>query len=166
MAKPAGWWRDALPVGNGAIGAMPYGRVRNERVLLNHEKLWYRGCTSHLPDISSALSELRSLMAQQHYVEANDLYHNTLTENGFKGKCASYHPAGDLCIDMPVDKPFRNYSRHLDYRLPVPLWNGLMEKQDMCVIVLSRVLQISVLPVSNPRFPQKPRRKSGLNRMT
>ena len=51
MLTPAGWWRDAFPVGNGAIGAMPYGHVAQERILLNHERLWYCGTVDELPDV-------------------------------------------------------------------------------------------------------------------
>lgn len=116
MLTAAGWWRDALPVGNGAIGAMPYGRVNKERILLNHERLWYQGVTNELSDISDKLFELRKLMEEKKYLEANDLYYKAMTEKGYEGECASYHPTGDLCIEMPTKKPFKNYSRELNLK--------------------------------------------------
>ena len=116
MLTAAGWWRDALPTGNGAIGAMPYGRVNKERILLNHERLWYRGVTNDLPDISDKLPELRQLMKDKKYLEANDLYYNTMKEKGYSADCASYHPAGDIFIEMPTEKAFKNYSRELDMK--------------------------------------------------
>ncbi len=114
MLTPAGWWRDAFPVGNGTIGAMPYGRIANERILINHERLWYGGTVDKLPDISAALPRLRELMRQGDYTAANDLYQRTLEQAGYQGNCAMYHPAGDLLIDMPVNQPFRDYGRSLD----------------------------------------------------
>ena len=37
LRQPAARWQDALPTGNGTIGAMAYGSIRNETILLNHE---------------------------------------------------------------------------------------------------------------------------------
>ena len=74
MQTPAGWWRDAFPLGNGAIGAMPYGRIAQERILLNHEKLWYCGCVDTLPDLSDLPAQQRELMKQKKFCEASDLY--------------------------------------------------------------------------------------------
>lgn len=39
--QPATRWEDALPTGNGTIGALVYGNIVNELVVLNHERLWY-----------------------------------------------------------------------------------------------------------------------------
>ena len=39
MSQPAGWWRDGFPLGNGSLGAMPYGRICEERILINHERI-------------------------------------------------------------------------------------------------------------------------------
>ena len=41
MSQPATCWQDALPTGNGTVGAMMYGQICNEQILLNHEALWY-----------------------------------------------------------------------------------------------------------------------------
>ena len=114
MQTPAGNWREGLPVGNGAVGAMPYGRVHQERILLNHEQLWYRGHTDELPDISTSLAELRSLMEQKDYNGANDVYYRTLKKLDYKVDCASYHPAADLCIELRLSGAFRDYHRWLD----------------------------------------------------
>ena len=38
--QPATEWTDALPVGNGRIGAMVFGKVDSERIQLNEESLW------------------------------------------------------------------------------------------------------------------------------
>ena len=40
--EPAARWQDALPTGNGTVGAMAYGSIRNETILINHEMLWRR----------------------------------------------------------------------------------------------------------------------------
>ncbi|GAA3430214.1 glycoside hydrolase N-terminal domain-containing protein [Streptosporangium sandarakinum] len=42
-ARPAGNWMEALPVGNGRIGAMVFGGPRRERIALNVDTLWSGG---------------------------------------------------------------------------------------------------------------------------
>lgn len=115
MITPARDWREGFPVGNGAVGATPFGRVHKETILLNHERLWHRGCVDELPDVSHLLPELRRLMAAKQYVKANDLYHDTLHALDYKAACAAHHPAGDLLVEMRNDHPFRGYERQLDF---------------------------------------------------
>ena len=43
MITPAEQWREALPSGNGTIGALVFGSVGKERIVFNHNELWYRG---------------------------------------------------------------------------------------------------------------------------
>lgn len=38
--KPASVWTQALPIGNGTLGGMIYGKVEEETVSLNHDELW------------------------------------------------------------------------------------------------------------------------------
>lgn len=42
-AVPAGSWNEALPLGNGRLGAMVYGGPGMERIQLNEDTLWARG---------------------------------------------------------------------------------------------------------------------------
>jgi len=42
MESPAKDWHTALPTGNGDIGAMIYGGVKNEQILINHKQFFYR----------------------------------------------------------------------------------------------------------------------------
>ena len=114
MTQPAGWWRDAFPLGNGHLGAMPYGRLCEERVLINHERLWYDGIRPELPDLSGLLAECRSRIAEGGNLAANELYHDALKSQGKPGCSAVYHPAADLCLHGVCDERFRNYQRYLD----------------------------------------------------
>src|ERR1700689_3940540 len=78
MQKPAVRWQDALPCGNGALGALVYGNVAHETIVLNHERLWYGSATMPLPDISAHLPRLRHLLDQDRYEEANVLFPSLL----------------------------------------------------------------------------------------
>src|SRR5699024_8421245 len=63
---PASWWRnmwrEALPAGNGEIGAAVYGAIHKETVLINHSDLWHLGVKGTLPDVSHSLQETRNMM--------------------------------------------------------------------------------------------------------
>ncbi|NLS78132.1 MAG: hypothetical protein GXY76_12820, partial [Chloroflexi bacterium] len=58
--QPARRWQDALPTGNGSVGAMVYGHIRNELILLNHDQLWLRTPKPTVPDVSEHLPALRA----------------------------------------------------------------------------------------------------------
>lgn len=118
MRYPASWWhnrwREALPSGNGRIGAAVYGGVHKETILLNHEELWYGGKKDVLPDVSDTLEEVRKLMFEKKYKVANDLLCTKLTENGYSSQVASILPFADIKVSMPVKNGFTKYLRFLD----------------------------------------------------
>lgn len=146
MAQPAGWWRDGFPLGNGTLGAMPYGRLCEERILINHERLWYNGVRPTLPDLSGLLGECRRLIEKGSFAAANELYWNALEEQGGEGRCAVYHPAADLCLRSTSESRFKNYQRFLDMASGEALtyweWNDepqvrrvLVSRSDDCIVV-------------------------------
>lgn len=118
MNYPASWWRskwrDALPAGNGKIGASVYGGIYEETVLLSHEDLWWQSRTPEMPDVSDKVQEVRKLLLEGKAKESERILANTLKERGYNPKIASPLPLGDLKVIMPGKKAFKNYSRSLD----------------------------------------------------
>ncbi|MDF2657897.1 MAG: alpha-L-fucosidase [Paenibacillus sp.] len=118
MRKPASWWgngwREALPSGNGTIGAAVYGGVSSETVMINHAELWYGGTVGQLPDVSYTLPEVRRLMDAGEYREASGLLAGTLTEQGYESVRETPLPLADLKIGQPARAGFRHYRRTLD----------------------------------------------------
>jgi len=112
---PADGWREALPTGNGTVGALVYGSISQERVLFNHNELWYMGVVDELPDLSGELPVVRQLMLEGKYLEANSHYTNKLRSLGFKGSNGVYHPAFDLLLNSGTDRMFEEYSRTVDF---------------------------------------------------
>jgi alpha-L-fucosidase 2 len=113
--KPAARWQDALPSGNGALGAMVFGRIAHEVVVLNHEALWYGGQDGPVPDVSAYLPELRRLLDAGDFDAANMFLTNKMNEAGYDYRLPRYHPACDLRIDTPLRNPFRDYRRSLNF---------------------------------------------------
>ena len=115
MITPASQWREALPSGNGIIGAMVYGSIGTERIMFNHNELWYDGKKSDLPDMSGELPVVRQLMLDGKYGEANMYYVNKMIEKGFDARHADYHPAFDMILSMEREALFEDYSRTLNF---------------------------------------------------
>ena len=58
--QPAKEWEEALPLGNGRMGAMVFGGVEQERIQVNEESVWYGGETDRInPDARRYLEEIR-----------------------------------------------------------------------------------------------------------
>ncbi|MBI3946575.1 MAG: glycoside hydrolase N-terminal domain-containing protein, partial [Armatimonadetes bacterium] len=93
LRQPATRWEDALPSGNGSLGALVYGNIRREVVLLNHEELWLRTPRPELPGVSHHLPELRALLASGRYREAVRFLDSKLREHRYAARPDPYHPA-------------------------------------------------------------------------
>ena len=70
LTQPATRWEDGLPTGNGQVGAMVYGSIAHDVVVLNHEALWLRRLRPGLPDVLEHLPELRALLLAGEYEQA------------------------------------------------------------------------------------------------
>ena len=118
MKYPASWhgdmWRDALPVGNGEIGALVYGGVYKEVVALMHGRLWWQDITMPLPDVSDVLPEIRKRLAENDAVGAEWLMVDALKERGYTPKSARPLPLCDINVIMKNHTGFKGYSRVLD----------------------------------------------------
>lgn len=118
LKYPSAWWgarwREALPSGNGSVGAAVYGAVHDETVMLTHEDLWHGVKTQELPDVSGKLPELRELLLKGEAKAADRILADELIRLGYEGNIGSPLPLGDLKIRMPVRRGFRNYRRSLD----------------------------------------------------
>jgi len=109
--RSAATWNEALPLGNGRLGAMVYGDPLHERVCLNEDTLW-SGNTSYCdaPGAPEALREARELITQGKYAEAQELM-----EQRFTGLWSQmYLPVGDLLVDMHLTDKVDMQTRSLD----------------------------------------------------
>jgi alpha-L-fucosidase 2 len=111
---PAKVWNEALPVGNGSLGGMIFGGVETERIQLNEKTVWAGGKEDFVnPRAASSLKNVRSLLFQSRYAEAQKLAQETLMGN--KRQMSAYQTLGDLHIHF--DHNFtdtENYRRELD----------------------------------------------------
>ena len=116
MRQPATRWEDGLPAGNGTVGALVYGNIASELVLLNHEALWLRRPKPVIPDVSEFLPACRELLAAGQYKTAEQFLSDKLIEHGYNYPGIDpYHPAFDLAVEMHDIGAFRDYRRALDF---------------------------------------------------
>ena len=91
-------WNEALPVGNGRIGAMVYGDPWNETIQLNEESLW-AGCPADgNADAAAVMPEIQKLLLEGKITQASELAHQTLEGTPFRIR--SYQTFGELYIDF------------------------------------------------------------------
>src|SRR5687768_6072664 len=73
--QPARNWNEALPVGNGRLGAMVFGRVEEELIQLNEETLWSGGPVNTNPNplAQKFLPQIREALFREDYESAEKL---------------------------------------------------------------------------------------------
>lgn len=113
---PATRWNDATPLGNGVLGALVYGAIYDERILLNHEALFNWCEDKEIPDISYALKEVRALMDKGEYKAAENYYSKLLKEKEYQPSSGKFYPALDLHLLFENKDSFTDYSRSLDMK--------------------------------------------------
>lgn len=114
-AKPAANWNEALPMGNGRLGAMVFGGTGTERIQLNEESLWAGSqFESAAPDFKKHHAEVQRLMLAGKRLEAHQygLENLTSTPTSFR----SYEPLGDLFLDFADAGEISAYRRELSLR--------------------------------------------------
>ena len=96
---PAKEWNEAMPLGNGAMGAMSYGRFQNEKIELNLDTLWSgtgRRKENEAADVN--WNFLRKTIFEENYQEAETYCKEKILGDWTE----SYLPAGNLWIDVKV----------------------------------------------------------------
>ena len=109
--QPARNWNEALPIGNGRIGAMIFGRPENELIQLNEQTLWSGGPVNRNPnpEASKHLQEVRDALFAEDYVKAEKL---TKQLQGLYSD--AYQPLGDLILKQKITGKITDYYRDLN----------------------------------------------------
>ena len=114
LLTPARDWRNALPLGDGSIGALVYGGISPETILFNHDSLWYGPEPKAPCDYSKDFHLVREMGFSGDIKGANDYIASRMRKDGATG-CQTYHPAFDLKIRSAQRDGFSDYRRTLDF---------------------------------------------------
>lgn len=144
---PAEHWVEALPIGNGKIGAMVFGKVQDEIIQLNEGSLWSGGPRKHNvnPDAYQYLQPIREALAAKNFELANEL---TRKMQGHYSE--SFLPLGDLHVKQNFDGngEVEDYSRKLDIGSAISTVNykkdGVRYQRELFVSNPSNVLALRI----------------------
>ncbi|UZD24402.1 glycoside hydrolase family 95 protein [Algoriphagus halophytocola] len=110
--EPALEWTEAIPIGNGYMGAMVFGGVYQERIQMNEGTL-YSGdpdFTYKSLNVRKKYPEVMALMEDGEFKQAQDI----IQKNWLGRAQECFQPMGDVWIDFPHDGEVENYERSLD----------------------------------------------------
>lgn len=112
--KPSGaTWENALPIGNGRMGAMVYGNVPAETIQLNEHTLWSGGPNRNdNPLALDSLAAIRQLIYNGKQKDAEQMANRVIVSKQSHGQM--FEPAGELMFAFNGHDSFDNYYRELD----------------------------------------------------
>jgi alpha-L-fucosidase 2 len=111
--KPASIWTDALPVGNGRMGAMVFGGAAHERIQFNESTVWTGEPHDYAhKGASQSLAKIRELLWAGKQKEAEDLAMKEFMSDPIRQR--AYQALGDLLIDTEGVGEVTGYKRSLD----------------------------------------------------
>jgi len=111
FSDPGTKWEEAIPIGNGRLGAMIRGGIRRDTLSLNEETLWAgEPINKQNYEAHKYLPEIRSLLNARKTTEAEKL----ISEHLQSPWCQCYQPAGDLILDFDHSQPVSKYRRELN----------------------------------------------------
>ncbi|WP_425496022.1 glycoside hydrolase family 95 protein [Opitutus terrae] len=155
--QPAAQWVEALPVGNGRLGAMVFGGIQQERLQLNEDTLWAGGPYDPAsPEARAALPEIRRLISAGNYAAAQQL-----TQGKFMGRPIvqmPYQTVGDLMITQAGSEQVANYRRELDLDTAIArteyVLGGVTFVREVFASPVDQVIVIRLTASRNPPRPE------------
>ena len=111
--QPAERWVEANPIGNGRLGAMVFGRLKEERIQLNEDTIWAgERRDRNNPEAAKAVPEIRRLLFAGNVAEAQSLADKTMLS--IPRRMPPYQPLGDLWLRFADSGEPSEYRRELD----------------------------------------------------
>ena len=111
--SPAKAWTDALPVGNGYLGAMVFGGIEHERIQFNEHSLWSGHHTEDdKEEARDIIAQMRKLLLDGKFAEANKLGRSWRGPQ--QANRPSYQTLGDLLLDFRHGADAEDFRRELD----------------------------------------------------
>jgi alpha-L-fucosidase 2 len=111
--QPAREWNEALPIGNGRLGAMVFGGTAEERLQLNEDTVWAGEARDRINPLGArAIPEIRRLLSEGRVQDAEALANKAVI--AVPRRMPPYQPLGDLVITFATRGSTTAYRRELD----------------------------------------------------
>lgn len=145
FAEPATKWDEALPVGNGRLGAMVFGGVTEERLQLNEDTYWSGGPYSTVVKGGyRVLPEVQRLVFAERYIDAHNLFGRQLM--GYPVEQQKYQSLANLHLFFDHGSQVSGYRRLLDLRDAVAtttyVVNGVRYKREVFASAPDQVIVV------------------------
>lgn len=144
-AEPASKWEEAIPVGNGRLGAMVFGKYKEERIQLNEDTYWSGGPYSTVvKDGYKVLPEIQKDVFEGRYLDAHNLFGRNLM--GYPVEQQKYQSLANLHLFFKDQDSVTNYKRWLDLQQGISsvsyTVNGINFKRDVFASATDQVIVI------------------------
>lgn len=144
--KPATHWEEALPLGNGRLGAMVYGGVSKEILQLNEDSIWAGPPIPEVKEnVSSTIDEVRQLLFDGHYAEAQEKQQTVMAD---RISPRSYQTMGELRFDFGKIGKVTNYRRALNLDTAIATteytFNGIHYTREVWTSAVDDVIAIKI----------------------
>ena len=111
--RPAENWQEALPIGNGRLGAMVYGGVNRDVLFVNEDSVWGgHEIDRNNPNAKQALGKIRKYIFEGNGNAAEQLADQTMI--GIPRRVFPYQPLGKVILENRVSRDYSEYRRKLD----------------------------------------------------
>ena len=123
---PATIWQDALPLGNGKTGALVFGNIHRDTIVLNHEELFFKCDKPEISDVSDKFPKFKEMVKAGDFLGGNEFFKDEIIKN-IHGelKIDPYQPMYLINITMLPNSAFSDYERSLNFEngLAKVRWN-------------------------------------------
>ena len=114
--KPSAAWTDALPLGNGRLGAMVYGIPGSDTIQINEDSFWSGSPYQNTnPEAKKYLKEIQKDIDQANYIDAQKLaLAHIIGDRKITSHGQVYQSVGNLVLNFPGHEKFQDFYRDLD----------------------------------------------------
>lgn len=142
--QPAANWNEALPVGNGRLGAMVFGDPVNETIQINEESIWAGSkINNNNPEALPNLKKLQKAIFDGEYKKAEEIAAQNFV--GTPPRIRSYQPLGNLVINYSWKSPVSDYRRSLDLKSGVAITRWKADGMSIIQKVFASAVDNSVI---------------------
>lgn len=119
--KPSKAWTDALPLGNGRLGAMVYAIPQSDTIQINEDTFWSGSPYQNVnPEAKPVLKTIQKLIDEGNYVEAQKLaLAKIIADKNITSHGQVYESIGNLVLKFPGHEHYSNYYRDLDLKTAI-----------------------------------------------
>ncbi|WP_433831232.1 glycoside hydrolase family 95 protein [Flavobacterium anhuiense] len=119
--KPSKAWTDAVPLGNGRLGAMVYGVPQSDTIQINEDTFWSGSPYQNVnPNAKKSLKQIQNYLQNENFIEAQKLaLSNIIADRKTTSHGQVYQSIGNLVLTVPNHKKYTNFYRDLDLKTAI-----------------------------------------------